>query len=424
MSEIQKQESLEIKYIAEKVMQLLGITDVEQFSDTLLNKLLSDDKNAFFDEYFNLVGDTERDLIQDIYSNLLADRKGLKQDYTPPSLSRQVAEIACYNTKEVPFEVNSCYDACAGSGSLTLQVYKMNPDCYFYLEELDTNVIPFLLFNLTYRNCNAELINGNILMKERYKVYKLKRNSKYSDIEVIECKDNWYEIPKTDIAISNPPFNLHYKFNKDKFPELVGKVSKGMGDDLFIMNCFNQTKENGRTVVIESCGLLFNNQFQNFREHICDNDYLDTLILNPDNMFENTAIPTITMFLNKKKEAPGEYKFIHAGNLGFFLKNGHTRYKSGSGDSKCHTNRVYEKKYNAYDDEHIEEILDCIYFGGGSLFLTLKEKDKIKQGYLMTNCDLDYIKQNDYNINTTRYESEPIRTNRGCLYKENHLAFS
>lgn len=109
-------------------------------------KSLNDEERK--DAFCEMVGgDLSKDWLQMVYQYYLADRKEKKQDYTPKSIAK-LMEMLVGATE-------SCIDLCAGSGALAIQKWIENPNQEFVLYEADTNVIPYLLFNLSVRNISA-----------------------------------------------------------------------------------------------------------------------------------------------------------------------------------------------------------------------------------------------------------------------------
>ena len=87
--------------------------------------------------------------------HLFADRKEKKQDYTPQSLARLMGALTGNADRIV--------DMCAGSGALIIQKWNQNHDIKFTALEIDENVIPFLLFNMTLRNIRCRVFQMNAL---------------------------------------------------------------------------------------------------------------------------------------------------------------------------------------------------------------------------------------------------------------------
>jgi len=79
-----------------------------------------------------------------VYQYYLADRDEKKQDFTPAFLSLLLGELLDNS--------NDTIDMCAGSGALIIQSWAKSPDKHYTAYEVDENVLPFLIFNLTVRN--------------------------------------------------------------------------------------------------------------------------------------------------------------------------------------------------------------------------------------------------------------------------------
>lgn len=129
-----------------KLFELLGIQEMDQLPNAL--EKADDDLKKKYIEQFGL----ERDWIRELYQYYLADREGLKQDYTPESLASLLGAI-----------VGKCgdiVDLCAGSGSLSLHVW---PQSRIKAYEMDSNVLPFLKLNLSIHGRTAEIIQADVL---------------------------------------------------------------------------------------------------------------------------------------------------------------------------------------------------------------------------------------------------------------------
>ena len=96
-------------------------------------------------------------------------------------------------------------DLCGGVGRLTIEHNKLHNQEYL-IEELDENVIPFLLFNLAHKNVTATVYQKNVLTGEKIHTYTLQRGQKYS--RIVKKKQAVLLEEKPVNVISNPPFNL------------------------------------------------------------------------------------------------------------------------------------------------------------------------------------------------------------------------
>lgn len=224
-----------------KIFELCDVKSVGEIGNVLLKVVLNNDVK-FFDKYNSII-DNSKDWLQALWQYYEADRTEKKQDYTPKSLCKLVAEFA--------EKSDTVYDCCGGSGALTKACIETHGTKNIIVEELDENVIPFLLFNLCLHNVNGYVINGNVLTKETNKIYKLTSNDKYS-----ECEETTDKIEiKADVSISNPPYNIKWEpplplENDLRFPVVPPKSNANYA---FVLNCLARTE---KAVLILPCSVL------------------------------------------------------------------------------------------------------------------------------------------------------------------------
>lgn len=155
--------------------------DVEEIKDKLYQACVYNN-NAVFDWYINIPGNNlEEDNLQKIYQYYLADRKKLKQDYTPKCLAQFMAMLSN--------EASEMTDYCCGTGALTIQTWGRDKNLKFELYEIDDNVIPFLLFNMLVRNIECTIYNADVLLGEIFKIYKITKGEKFGRLKIIESSD-------------------------------------------------------------------------------------------------------------------------------------------------------------------------------------------------------------------------------------------
>lgn len=125
---------MELKELTEKFKAIFG--ELENFNLELLTE-------SNCSKYLELINnDLETDYLQKIWQFFMADRENKKQDFTPKSLGKLISELTKSTVEEW------VYDMCSGSGALTIQKWCSNKNLKFVCEELDENLIPFLLFIL------------------------------------------------------------------------------------------------------------------------------------------------------------------------------------------------------------------------------------------------------------------------------------
>ncbi|MFR7639904.1 MAG: hypothetical protein ACLUYS_09735, partial [Allobaculum sp.] len=97
---------MELLEFKDRFLRMLETDKVEEVPE-ILNRSSPNLIERYQEEF-----GTDRDWIREFYQYYLADREGLKQDYTPPSLSKLLLHL-----------VGPCrtlVDLCAGTGSLSL----------------------------------------------------------------------------------------------------------------------------------------------------------------------------------------------------------------------------------------------------------------------------------------------------------------
>lgn len=360
-------ELLEFKH---KIFELCRVENIKGVRDTLYNAVIKNDI-ALFDRY-NLIIDNKKDWLQALWQYYEADRTEKKQDYTPKSLCKLVSKLAG--------ECRTVYDCCGGSGALTIEMLKNRTIENVYVEELDENVIPFLLFNLCLHNASGFVVNGDVLTCEQFKCYELTKGEKYSTCRVIDKVERF----KSDVSISNPPYNIKWNAPSElealvdgRFP-IVPPASNA--NYAFVLNCLERAQQ--KVVMILPNGITSERTEFEVRKYLIDNDLIETVVIMPVKMFEVTTISTCILVLNKNKTHKGEVCFIDSRKNCIVEE----RDQNGQFGGASHTNRTYKKTYNVLNDENIKKILDVIKNRQNiSGFSTIKTNEQISENeYMLT----------------------------------------
>ncbi len=157
----------------------------------------------------------------------------------------------------------------------------------------------------------------NLLINERH-------NAKLENSIVDE---NWKgDNQKFDYIVSTPPFGLRTLNPEYRSAELAF-LAKSSHD------------ANIKSVGVYPASICYNGQptYTKVRSRLVGDDILETVILLPSNVFSNTAIETVIIVVNKKKERNGSVRFIDASDC-FFT----------------------EGRHNVLDIEKISERLSCV----------------------------------------------------------------
>ena len=313
---------MELKEATDRLFELLNVKYSKDVGAALIEHMEND--SDFIERYRSVFG-YEQDYMQMFYEYYCSERKEKKQDYTPPCLAKLLAELAPENTKTV-------YDICAGSGSLTLAIHERFPDAFFVLHELDSTVMPFLLFQLRLHDINAVVIQGDVFSDKPENIYRVK-----DKIEPL-CD---YIIGEYDYCVSNPPFNLKKKQHSIKYSELTYK-DMNMNDAFLAY-----AKQHGRKASV----ILFRYENTKLTDALLNDKVIERVIMNPEKMFTNTPTGTSVIVMGKK----GSSEDITLQDArDYYTKT--IRDQNGQYGGNSHTGRTYHKEFYIYNDEQIENI--------------------------------------------------------------------
>lgn len=363
---------MELSALTKAFQSLIGADG--DFPDAALRTLMSPRKNDVLSAYVDMVGgDLQTDELQKIFQYYYADRKEKMQDYTPKSIAK-----LCAAATETGGSV--AYDLCAGSGALTIQKWAQNPNKTFICEELDSRVIPLLLFNMAVRNMGGYVLNRNALTLDFEKGYKLSPGSRFSEIEEIQQPPDIL----ADEVISNPPYNMKWDAPA---PMLADRRFQGKpippasnANFAFVLTALDRMKPGGRCAFVLPCGALSSEPEKEIREYLLDAGMVERVISLSDKMFEATSIPTcVIVFSNGNKSV----KFYDCRKKAAQEQ----RDQNGQFGGASHENRTYHKTVNVLPDDVIAAVCgDC------------DSKAEFSQ-----EVSVEEIAKNGYNIVPSRY---------------------
>jgi len=260
-----------------------------------------------------------------------------------------LAKIVTHNKPNL----KNVYDPTCGSGSLMLRVAKESNVRLFYGQELTTTT-----FNLARMNM-------------------LLHDLRYTDFDI--KNDNTLENPRHidlrfEAVVANPPYSANWSadskyLDDDRFSAYGRLAPKSKADFAFIQHMIHQLDDKGTMAVVLPHGVLFRGAAEGIiRKYLIEEkNYLDAVIGLPANVFFGTSIPTCILVFKKTRKSDGNVVFIDASN----------EFEKG-------------KNQNNLTDDNVEKIVE-----------TYKSRETIDMySYAAT---LKEIKENDYNLNISRY---------------------
>lgn len=254
---------------------------------------------SFEDNTIDAFGDAYEYLMQ-MYASSAGKSGG--EYYTPQEVSELLARITVVGKTEV----NKVYDPACGSGSLLLQFAKVlgqkNVRNGFFGQEINLTTynlarINMFLHDIPYNQ--FDIAHGDTLLDPHHR-----------DLEPFEA------------IVSNPPYSTRWPGDSD--PVLVGDARfspagvlapKAAADLAFTMHILSWLAVDGTAAIVEFPGVLYRGGAeQKIRKYLVDNNFIDTVIQLPQDLFFGTGIATCIIVL-KKSKLTNDIAFIDASEL-------------------------------------------------------------------------------------------------------------
>ena len=257
--------------------------------------------------------DTQTDTFGDAYEFLMtmyastAGKSG-GEFFTPQEVSELLAEITVVGKKSV----NKVYDPACGSGSLLLKFGKVlgkeNVKQGFFGQELNITTYNLCRINMFLHDINYEkfdIAHGDTLLEPKHR-----------DEEPF------------DAIVSNPPYSTKWEgknnpllINDDRFSPAGVLAPSSKADLAFTMHILSSLSTSGTAAIVEFPGVLYRGGAeQKIRKYLIDNNYVDTVIQLPANLFFGVTIATCIIVLKKSKNdnktlfIDASKEFEHVGN--------------------------------------------------------------------------------------------------------------
>jgi type I restriction enzyme M protein len=219
--------------------------------------------------------------------------------FTPQEVSELLAKITVVGKKKV----NKVYDPACGSGSLLLQFAKVlgkdNVTNGFYGQEINIT---------TYNLCRINMFLHDI----NYEKFDIAHGDTLTDPAHLD--DEPFEA-----IVSNPPYSI--KWDGDENPLMINDpryspagvlAPKSKADLAFSMHILSWLATNGTAAIVEFPGVMYRGGAeQKIRKYLVDNNFVDTVIQLPPDLFFGTGIQTCILVLKKSKK-DNKVLFINA----------------------------------------------------------------------------------------------------------------
>lgn len=318
---------------------------------------------------------TSTDTLGDAYEYLIgkfAAGSGKKagEFYTPQEISTILSRIVILDSQNPESgpkpKLDKVLDFACGSGSLLLNIRKKMTDNKGEIGKIygqEKNVTTYNLARMNMllhgmKDTEFEIFHGDTLLNQ-WDILNEMNPSKKMEFDAI---------------VANPPFSLRWepseKLAEDFRFKGYGLAPKSAADFSFLLHGFHFLKDSGTMAIILPHGVLFRGGAEErIRRKLLEENYIDTVIGLPSNLFYSTGIPVCILVLKKCKKQE-DVLFINAVD----------QYKPG-------------KRQNSLDKIHIDRIVE-----------TYKNRPEHIEKFARR-VSMDEIKTNNFNLNISRYVS-------------------
>ncbi len=261
--------------------------------------------SSFQDNGIDAFGDAYEFLMTMYASN--AGKSG-GEFFTPQYVSTLLTKIALAGRTTI----NKVYDPCCGSGSLLLNTAKQigagAVTKGYYGQEINLT---------TYNLCRINMFLHNI-------------NFDKFDIalgDTLKHPAHWDDEP-FEMIVSNPPYSIKWEgkndplnINDPRFSPAGVLAPASKADLAFTMHMLSWLSSDGVAAIVEFPGVLYRGGAEGkIRKYLIENNFVDTVIQLPPNLFFGTSIATCIIVLKKSKAdssvlfIDASDEFIHVGN--------------------------------------------------------------------------------------------------------------
>ncbi len=310
-----------IRAIVKHNPTLAGVIDIVDFNETrngereISDAALKGVIETVSDPRYRLgLHNVEPDFLGRCYEYLLrkfAEGQGQSagEFFTPTEVGFLIAEVMR------PRPGEECYDYACGSFGLLIKLQlicrRLDPlskvPLKLYGQELTGSSYAIACMNKIIHDMEGEVLRGDSM-----------RNPKYRDSDT--------RLRQFDIVVSNPMWNQPFNseaYENDPFSrfEEQGGITTSKADWAWLQHTLASMKESGRAAVVLDTGAVTRgsgskneDKERNIRKWFVEHDYVDGVILLPDNLFYNTTAAGVIIVLrkNKPKDRKGKIVLINA----------------------------------------------------------------------------------------------------------------
>ncbi|MBU1367388.1 MAG: type I restriction-modification system subunit M [Candidatus Omnitrophica bacterium] len=361
--------------IAKQNPKLQGVIDIVDFNATVSGQRIIDDgKLSALIEIISRhrigLKDAEPDILGRAYEYLLrkfAEGQGQSagEFYTP----KEVGWIMAYILD--PKQGQEVYDPACGSGGLLVKSQlalkekgkKISKPLRLYGQEQN-----YVTYAMAKMNMIIHDMEGDIMIGDTLRNPKLLKGSKLKTFDLVVANPMWNQDGYTEDFYEADTFN---RFEN-------GYPPASSADWGWVQLMFASLNDNGKAAIVLDTGAVSrgsgnqgSNKEKDIRRKFVDKDWIEAVLLLPENLFYNTTAPGIVLILNRNKPRDRKGKIM--------LINASLEFEKG-------------RPKNFIPDDKIKKIAKA--------FHDWKSIDKFTQ--IISN---EEAAKNDYNLSPSRYVS-------------------
>ena len=367
-----------VRSIARENSKLQGVIDIVDFNATAAGQRTINDEKL--KELIDVLGryrlgleDVEPDILGRAYEYLLrkfAEGSGRSagEFYTP----REVAILMSYILDPEPDK--EIYDPCCGSAGLLIKCYLRFKEKHgadpsiaplkFYGQEILHSTFAMAKMNAFIHDMETQITLGDTMNRPAF----LNPGGSLRNFDIVTANPMWNQ----DFSQSTYENDPHNRFS-------FGYPPSNSADWGWIQHMFASLNENGKVAVVLDTGVVSRgsgnigkNRERDIRKVFVERDFVEAVLLLPENLFYNTTAPAIIIVINKSKPIEKRGQIL--------LINGSKLFKKG-------------RPKNYLPDESIKQISD--------IYLNWKEENGISK--IITK---EEAAKNDYNLSPSRYVAQ------------------
>ena len=252
--------------------------------------------------------------------------------------------------------VNKIYDPACGSGSLLLQAKKQFDEHLieegFFGQEINHTTYNLARMNMFLHNINYDKFDislGDTLIAPKYG-----------------------ELKPFDAIVSNPPYSVSWigsddptLINDDRFAPAGVLAPKSKADFAFVLHALHYLSAKGKAAIVSFPGIFYRTGAeQKIRKYLVENNFVETVISLPANLFYGTSIAVNILVLSKI--------------IDLFAKKENVEYLSAWVDNEKIAENDYNLSVSAYvEDEDTREAIDITALNA-QVSQTVKRTDSLR----------------------------------------------